>query len=127
MQTVSTIGFDIAMEQRANIDVEIAMRKLALKAAQPPKPKPPPPRPPRPPRMDLYRYHPTRCCEPSSGWRMTVSLEPDVTKEDNDNCIDPRDDRADWDDILVDTTLRRYRCSENIVPQVNADKQGFGT
>jgi len=30
-----------------------------------------------------------------------------------DNCIDPRDDRADWDDLLVDTTLRRYRCSEN--------------
>jgi transposase len=36
-------------EQRANVDLEIAMRKLALKAAQPPKPKPPPPRPPRPP------------------------------------------------------------------------------
>ena len=36
-------------EQRANVDVEIAMHKLALKAAQPPKPKPPPPRPPRPP------------------------------------------------------------------------------
>jgi hypothetical protein len=32
MQTVSTIGFDIAMEQRANVDVEIAMRKLALKS-----------------------------------------------------------------------------------------------
>ena len=26
--------------------------------------------------------------------------------------IDPPDDPADWDDLLVDTTLRRYRCSE---------------
>jgi hypothetical protein len=34
-------------------------------------------------------------------------------KNGMDNCIDPRDDRADWDDLLVDTTLRRYRCSEN--------------
>lgn len=30
-----------------------------------------------------------------------------------DNCIDPRDDRSDWVDLLVDTTLRRYRCSES--------------
>ena len=30
-----------------------------------------------------------------------------------DNCIDPRDARADWVDLLVDTTLRRHRCSEN--------------
>jgi hypothetical protein len=36
MQTVSTIGFAIAMEQRAKVDVEIAMLKLALTAAQPP-------------------------------------------------------------------------------------------
>jgi len=36
-------------ELRANVDGEIAMRKLAFKATQPPKPKPPPPRPPRPP------------------------------------------------------------------------------
>src|SRR5262249_30521764 len=36
-------------EQRANVDVEIAMPKLALKAAHHPKPNPPPPRPPRPP------------------------------------------------------------------------------
>jgi len=126
MQTVSTLGFDIAMEQRTNVDVEI----VALKAAQPPRPKRPPPRPPRPTTNGPVRYHTTQCCEPSSGWRMTVSLEPDVTKEDKngmDNCIDFRDDRADWDDLLVDTTLRRYRCSENIVPQVNADKQEFGT
>ena len=39
----------INKEQRANVDVEIAMRKLAFKAARPPRPKPPPPRPPRPP------------------------------------------------------------------------------
>lgn len=30
-----------------------------------------------------------------------------------DNCIDPRDARADWVDLLVDTTLRCHRCSED--------------
>jgi hypothetical protein len=31
------------------LDVEVAMHKSTVNAAQPPKPKPPPPRPPRPP------------------------------------------------------------------------------
>jgi hypothetical protein len=38
-----------------------------------------------------------------------------------DNCIDHRDDRADWVDLLVDTTLRRYRCSES-ASQRSADE-----
>jgi hypothetical protein len=44
-----TTALILFKEQRVNVDMEIAMRKLAFKAAQPPKPKPPPPRPPRPP------------------------------------------------------------------------------
>ena len=34
-------------------------------------------------------------------------------KNGMDNCIDPRDARADWVDLLVDTTLRRPRYSES--------------
>jgi hypothetical protein len=35
------------------------------------------------------------------------------SKNCTDKLADPRDDRADWVDPLVDTTLRRYRCSES--------------